>query len=119
MRCWCVCPRPLTRNREPDLGPLVDSTRALAEVLQAGQLVCSSPRPTGHDQGARRAVAEESGLQAGRDFHLAFSPERVDPGRTDSRAQHPEGGGWMTQACAERAEAIYGLVCEQLVRVSA
>ena len=79
----CV-PTPLTRNREPDLGPLIDSTRALAEVLQAGQLVVLES--TTYPGTTRERVApllEESGLAAGRDFHLAFSPERVDPGRTD------------------------------------
>src|SRR5271157_2761753 len=77
----CV-PTPLTRNREPDLGPLIDSTRALAEVLQAGQLVVLES--TTYPGTTRERVApllEASGLTAGREFHLAFSPERVDPGR--------------------------------------
>ena len=79
----CV-PTPLTPNREPDLGPLIDSTRALAGVLQADQLVVLES--TTYPGTTRERVApllEESGLAAGRDFHLAFSPERVDPGRTD------------------------------------
>ena len=79
----CV-PTPLTRNREPDLGPLIDSARGLAEVLQSNQLVVLES--TTYPGTTRERVApllEESGLAAGRDFHLAFSPERVDPGRTD------------------------------------
>jgi UDP-N-acetyl-D-glucosamine dehydrogenase len=79
----CV-PTPLTRNREPDLSALVDATRGLSEVLQAGQLVVLES--TTYPGTTRERVApllEESGLAAGRDFHLAFSPERVDPGRTD------------------------------------
>ncbi len=115
----CV-PTPLTRNREPELGPLIDSTRALAEVLQAGQLVVLES--TTYPGTTRERVApllEESGLAAGRDFHLAFSPERVDPGRTDFTLRTtPKVVGGMTDACAERAEALYGLVCDQVVRVS-
>jgi UDP-N-acetyl-D-glucosamine dehydrogenase len=115
----CV-PTPLTRNREPDLGPLIDSTRGLAEVLQADQLVVLES--TTYPGTTRERVApllEESGLAAGRDFHLAFSPERVDPGRTDFTLRNtPKVLGGLTEACVERAEAIYGLVCDNLVRVS-
>jgi UDP-N-acetyl-D-glucosamine dehydrogenase len=115
----CV-PTPLTRNREPDLGPLIDSTRALAEVLQADQLVVLES--TTYPGTTRERVApllEESGLAAGRDFHLAFSPERVDPGRTDYTLRNtPKVLGGLTDACAERAQELYGLVCDEIVRVS-
>ena len=115
----CV-PTPLTRNREPDLGPLLDCTRALAEVLQQDQLVVLES--TTYPGTTRERVApllEESGLAAGRDFHLAFSPERVDPGRTDFTLRTtPKVIGGLTDACAERAEQLYGLVCDTLVRVS-
>jgi UDP-N-acetyl-D-glucosamine dehydrogenase len=115
----CV-PTPLTRNREPDLGPLIDSSRALAEVLQSDQLVVLES--TTYPGTTRERVApllEESGLAAGRDFHLAFSPERVDPGRTDFTLRNtPKVLGGLTEACVERAEAVYGLVCDNLVRVS-
>ena len=115
----CV-PTPLTRNREPDLGPLIDATRALAEVLQSDQLVVLES--TTYPGTTRERVApllEESGLAAGRDFHLAFSPERVDPGRSDFTLRNtPKILGGLTEACAERAEALYGLVCDNLVRVS-
>jgi UDP-N-acetyl-D-glucosamine dehydrogenase len=115
----CV-PTPLTANREPDLGPLIDSTRALAEVLQADQLVIlESTTYPGTTRERVAPILEESGLAAGRDFHLAFSPERVDPGRTDFTLRNtPKVVGGLTEACAERAEAIYGLVCDHLVRVS-
>jgi UDP-N-acetyl-D-glucosamine dehydrogenase len=115
----CV-PTPLTRNREPDLGPLIDSTRALAEVLQADQLVVlESTTYPGTTRERVLPILEESGLAAGRDFHLAFSPERVDPGRTDYTLRNtPKVIGGLTDACAERAQEIYGLVCERLVRVS-
>src|ERR1035441_5225267 len=112
----CV-PTPLTRNREPDLGPLIDSTRALAEVLQSDQLVVLES--TTYPGTTRERVApllEESGLAAGRDFNLAYSPERVDPGRTDFTLRNtPKVLGGLTEACAQRAEAIYGLVCDKLV----
>ncbi|HUA75330.1 MAG TPA: nucleotide sugar dehydrogenase [Solirubrobacteraceae bacterium] len=115
----CV-PTPLTRNREPDLGPLIDSTRGLAEVLQQGQLVVLES--TTYPGTTRERVApllEESGLAAGRDFHLAFSPERVDPGRTDFTLRNtPKVLGGLTEACLLRAEQLYGIVCETLVRVS-
>jgi UDP-N-acetyl-D-glucosamine dehydrogenase len=115
----CV-PTPLSANREPDLGPLIDSTRALAEVLQHDQLVVlESTTYPGTTRERVVPILEESGLAAGRDFHLAFSPERVDPGRTDFTLRNtPKVIGGLTEACAERAEAIYGLVCERLVRVS-
>jgi UDP-N-acetyl-D-glucosamine dehydrogenase len=115
----CV-PTPLTRNREPDLGPLTDATRALAEVLQSDQLVVlESTTYPGTTRERVAPILEESGLAAGRDFHLAFSPERVDPGRTDfTLGNTPKVVGGLTEACAERAEALYKLVCEQVVRVS-
>jgi UDP-N-acetyl-D-glucosamine dehydrogenase len=115
----CV-PTPLTRNREPDLGPLIDATRALAEVLQSDQLVVLES--TTYPGTTRERVApllEESGFAAGRDFHLAFSPERVDPGRTDFTLRNtPKVLGGLTEACADRAEELYRLVCDQVVRVS-
>ncbi len=73
----CV-PTPPTPNREPDLGPLIDSTQALAEVPQADQLVVLES--TTHPGTTRERVVpilEQSGLAAGRDFHVAFSPERM------------------------------------------
>jgi UDP-N-acetyl-D-glucosamine dehydrogenase len=115
----CV-PTPLTPNREPDLGPVIDATRALAEVLQRDQLVVLES--TSYPGTTREHVApllEESGLAAGRDFHLAFSPERVDPGRTDFTLRNtPKVIGGLTDASAERAEELYALVCDQIVRVS-
>ncbi len=115
----CV-PTPLTRNREPDLGPLIDSTRMLADVLGAGQLVVlESTTYPGTTRERVMPLLEESGLAAGRDFHLAFSPERVDPGRTDYTLRNtPKVLGGLTEACAVRAEAVYGLICDHLVRVS-
>jgi len=115
----CV-PTPLTRNREPDLGPLMEAARALAKVLRAGQLVVlESTTYPGTTRERMAPILEESGLAAGRDFHLAYSPERVDPGRTDfTLGNTPKVVGGLTDACADRAEALYRLVCERVVRVS-
>ena len=64
-------------------------------------------------------MLEESGLVAGRDFHVAFSPERVDPGRTDFTLRTtPKVVGGLTEACGDRAVALYELVCDTVVRVS-
>ncbi len=115
----CV-PTPLTPNREPDLGPLVEATRALADVLQAGQLVVlESTTYPGTTRERVLPLLEESGLAAGRDFHLAFSPERVDPGRTDYTLRNtPKVIGGLTPACAARAQELYSLICDELVPVS-
>jgi UDP-N-acetyl-D-glucosamine dehydrogenase len=115
----CV-PTPLTRNREPDLGPLIDATRALAEVLRAGQLVVlESTTYPGTTRERVQPILEESGLAGGRDFHLAFSPERVDPGRTDFTLRNtPKVVGGLTEACTERARALYERVCDRVVTVS-
>jgi UDP-N-acetyl-D-glucosamine dehydrogenase len=113
-------PTPLTPNREPDLTPLLDATRALAKVLRSGQLVVLES--TTYPGTTRERVApllEESGLAAGREFHLAFSPERVDPGRTDFTLRNtPKIVGGLTEGCGERARRLYELVCDSVVRVS-
>jgi UDP-N-acetyl-D-glucosamine dehydrogenase len=115
----CV-PTPLTANREPDLGPLMAATRVLADLLQAGQLVIlESTTYPGTTRERMAPMLEESGLVAGRDFNLAFSPERVDPGRTDYTLRNtPKVVGGLTEACGDRAEALYREVCDEIVRVS-
>jgi UDP-N-acetyl-D-glucosamine dehydrogenase len=115
----CV-PTPLTANREPDLGPLVSATRVLADLLQRGQLVVlESTTYPGTTRERVAPILEESGLVAGRDFHLAFSPERVDPGRTDYTLRNtPKVLGGLTEACGDRAETLYREVCDEIVRVS-
>jgi UDP-N-acetyl-D-glucosamine dehydrogenase len=115
----CV-PTPLTPNREPDLTPLVDACQAIATVLQAGQLVVlESTTYPGTTRERALPILEESGLRAGVDFHLAFSPERVDPGRTDWTLQTtPKIVAGLTETCGNAAEALYALVCDSLVRTS-
>jgi len=113
-------PTPLTPNREPDLGPLTAAGRALARVLQAGQLVVlESTTYPGTTREWLAPLLEESGLSAGRDFHLAFSPERIDPGRTDFTLRNtPKIVGGLTEKCRERAARIYARVCDEVVTVS-
>ena len=113
-------PTPLTANREPDLGPLLSSARALSGVVRAGQLiVLESTTYPGTTREQLVPLLEESGLAAGRDFNVAFSPERVDPGRTDHTLRStPKIVGGLTPACLERAVALYGVVCDDLVEVS-
>ncbi len=114
-------PTPLTRNREPDLGPLLSSARALSGVVRAGQwVVLESTTYPGTTREQLVPLLEESGLAAGRDFNVAFSPERVDPGRTDYTLRTtPKIVGGLTDACLERAVALYDVVCDHIVRVSA
>jgi UDP-N-acetyl-D-glucosamine dehydrogenase len=113
-------PTPLTANREPDLGPLIGSARSLAGVLQKGQLVIlESTTYPGTTRDTFVPLLEESGLAAGTDFNVAFSPERVDPGRTDYTLRNtPKVVGGLTPACHERAVALYREVCDHIVEVS-
>jgi UDP-N-acetyl-D-glucosamine dehydrogenase len=115
----CV-PTPLSPNREPDLGPLYSSARSLRDVIQPGQLVVlESTTFPGTTRSHLVPVLEESGLAAGRDFHVAFSPERVDPGRSDYTLRNtPKVVGGLTDACGDRAEELYRRVCDEVVRVS-
>jgi UDP-N-acetyl-D-glucosamine dehydrogenase len=115
-------PTPLTRNREPDLTPLEDSGARLGEVLQQNQLVVleSTTYPGTTREKLVPLLEERSGLKAGEDFNVAFSPERVDPGRTDYTLRTtPKIVGGLTPACLERALALYREVCDHLVPVSA
>ena len=115
----CV-PTPLTRNREPDLGPLLSSARALADVVARDQVVVlESTSFPGTTREHLVPLLEESGLRAGEDFALAFSPERVDPGRTDYTLRNtPKVLGGLTETCGDQAEALYREVCDEIVRVS-
>jgi UDP-N-acetyl-D-glucosamine dehydrogenase len=113
-------PTPLTRNREPDLGPLSSAGAALAGVLQAGQLVVlESTTYPGTTRERLVPLLEESGLAAGRDFSVAYSPERIDPGRTDFTLRStPKIVGGLTDECLRRAVELYELVCDEVVAVS-
>jgi UDP-N-acetyl-D-glucosamine dehydrogenase len=113
-------PTPLTINREPDLGPLLSAARALSGVVRTGQLiVLESTTYPGTTREQLVPLLEESGLAAGRDFNVAFSPERVDPGRTDHTLRTtPKIVGGLTPDCLARAVALYERVCDEIVEVS-
>jgi UDP-N-acetyl-D-glucosamine dehydrogenase len=116
----CV-PTPLNAFREPDLSYVLDTGRALAPHLRKGVLVVlESTTYPGTTDGELRTVLEAgSGLKAGVDFHLAFSPEREDPGNPDSKvATIPKVVGGYTPACLEKALALYGRAIQKLVPVS-
>ena len=116
----CV-PTPLNTYREPDLSYVLDTGRAIAPHLAKGVLVVlESTTYPGTTDGELRAVLEQgSGMKAGVDFHLAFSPEREDPGNPDSKvASIPKVVGGLTPACLEKAMALYGIAIQKLVPVS-
>lgn len=116
-----IClPTPLTEHREPDLSAVLGASESLASRLRTGQLVVlESTTYPGTTREEVAPVLERSGLRAGRDFHLAFSPERVDPGRTDwTTATTPKVIGGLTPECTRRAMDLYGMACETLVPVS-
>ncbi|MBA2506499.1 MAG: nucleotide sugar dehydrogenase [Thermoleophilaceae bacterium] len=113
-------PTPLTENREPDLGPLELAASDLADVVHEGQLVVlESTTYPGTTRERLVPLLEKSGLAAGRDFNVAFSPERVDPGRTDYTLRNtPKVVGGLTPECLARATALYEEVCDEIVPVS-
>jgi len=116
----CV-PTPLNKNREPDISFIVDTGKSIARYLQRGTLVVleSTTYPGTTDEDLREVLEVGSGLEAGRDFHLAFSPEREDPGNPDSKvASIPKVVGGYTPACLEKAQALYSKAIKTLVPVS-
>jgi UDP-N-acetyl-D-glucosamine dehydrogenase len=115
----CV-PTPLTDHREPDLSYLTGAATALSRVLHEGRLVViESTTYPGTTRERLAPILEESGLAAGRDFNLAYSPERIDPGRgSDSMRTTPKLVGGLTDACRDRAVALYRQVCDEVVAVS-
>ena len=97
----CV-PTPLNKNREPDISYIIDTGKAIARHLQKGTLVVleSTTYPGTTDEDLREVLEIGSGLEAGKDFQLAFSPEREDPGNPDSKvATIPKVVGGYTPAC--------------------
>jgi UDP-N-acetyl-D-glucosamine dehydrogenase len=116
----CV-PTPLNKNREPDISYITDTGRNIAPHLRKGQLVVleSTTYPGTTDEDLRRVLEQGSGLKAGEDFHIAFSPEREDPGNPQSNvADIPKVIGGLTPACLEKAREIYGHAIKTLVSVS-
>src|SRR5437899_6591313 len=116
----CV-PTPLTKNREPDLSFILETGRSIAPHLAKGALVVleSTTYPGTTDEELRVVLEEGSGMKAGLDFHLAFSPEREDPANEQSKLnQVPKVVGGYTPACLEKAMKLYALAIDTLVPVS-
>jgi UDP-N-acetyl-D-glucosamine dehydrogenase len=113
-------PTPLSEQREPDLTVLLAAAADIAPRLQRGQLVViESTTYPGTTRERVRPLLEASGLTAGEDFHLAFSPERVDPGRTDwTTKTTPKVVGGLTEECTRRALELYAGAVDEVVRVS-
>jgi UDP-N-acetyl-D-glucosamine dehydrogenase len=113
-------PTPLSKQREPDLTIVNQATEQIAKRLRQGHLVVLES--TTYPGTTREEVLprlEASGLKAGEDFHLAFSPERVDPGRSDWTTQNvPKIVGGITDACTERAAELYSSAVDTVHRVS-
>ncbi len=115
----CV-PTPLAEHREPDLGAVRAATAAVARHLRPGHVVVlESTTYPGTTREVLQPMLEETGLIAGKDFFLAMSPERIDPGRTDFTVRStPKVMGGITPACAERAAAVYQGAVDTIVQVS-
>ncbi|MEU6787624.1 nucleotide sugar dehydrogenase [Nonomuraea angiospora] len=115
----CV-PTPLDEDHRPDLSAVEGATKAVGRNLSKGTLVVleSTTWPGTTDEVAR-PLLESSGLVAGKDFHLAFSPERIDPGNPKFGLRNtPKVVGGYTPTCRDRATAFYGQFIEQVVPVS-
>ena len=116
----CV-PTPLTKNREPDISYVIETGRSIAPHLSKGILVVleSTTYPGTTDEDLREVLETGSGMTAGSDFHLAFSPEREDPGNPGSSFELvPKVVGGYTPACLEKAMAVYSRAVAKLVPVS-
>jgi UDP-N-acetyl-D-glucosamine dehydrogenase len=115
----CV-PTPLGEAREPDLSCIVRTAEAIRPHLRPGQLiVLESTTYPGTTEDLLRPILEESGLKAGRDFFLAFSPEREDPGNRDFATRNiPKVVGGLDDASRDLAVSLYGPVVDGVVPVS-
>ena len=113
-------PTPLSANREPDLSFIVDAAERVAARVRPGHVVAlESTTYPGTTREELLPRLEAGGLQAGKDFFLAFSPERVDPGRTDWTVKTtPKLVGGITPACTERACALYRRAIDTVIPLS-
>jgi UDP-N-acetyl-D-glucosamine dehydrogenase len=114
-------PTPLSRQREPDLSILLAATGEIAERLRPGHLVVleSTTYPGTTTEKLLPLLERGSGLKAGEDFHLAFSPERVDPGNRDwSTKSVPKIVGGVTEGSTSAAAALYEVAIDRVHRVS-
>src|SRR6188768_3202717 len=113
-------PTPLSKQREPDLTIVKAATEEIAKRLRKGHLVVlESTTYPGTTREELLPRLEASGLTVGEDFNLAFSPERVDPGRVDWTTKNvPKVVGGITEACTDRAAELYGSAVDTVHRVT-
>ena len=113
-------PTPLSSQREPDLSIVKSAVEQIAPRLRKGQVVVlESTTYPGTTREVVQPILESGGLKAGEDFHLAFSPERVDPGRSDWTTKNtPKLVGGLTPACTERATELYRSAVNAVVPLS-
>src|SRR6476469_1695650 len=114
-------PTPLSRQREPDLSIVEAASRGIAGVLRAGQVVVleSTTWPGTTREILQPILEQGSGLKVGEGFHLAMSPERVDPGREDwTTKSTPKVLGGITAECTRRAADVYRRAIDSIVEVS-
>ena len=113
-------PTPLSKQREPDLGIVRAAGADIAKRLRRGHLVVlQSTTYPGTTRDCLLPILEESGLKAGSDFHLAFAPERVDPGNRDWTTKNvTKVVGGITPACTEAAAKLYGSAIDTIHPVS-
>ena len=113
-------PTPLSANREPDLSIVLSAAREVGKRLRTGHLVSlESTTYPGTTREEVLPILAASGLEVGKDFHLAFSPERIDPGREDWTVKTtPKVVGGVTPACTEKAVAFYERAIDTVVSVS-
>jgi len=114
----CV-PTPLRKTDTPDLSFVIDAAERLAPVVPAGcTVVLESTVYPGATEDALADILAENGVIVGEDLYLAFSPERIDPGNEEyGPTDIPKVLGGVTEACGDRAEALYDPVFDEVVRV--
>ena len=118
----CVCvPTPLNKTGDPDVSYIISVTESIRETIRPGQLIVleSTTYPGTTRELLLPALTQGGRLTVGRDFFLAFSPERVDPGNQVWTIRNtPKVVGGITPACTEVARALYATIVEQVVVVS-
>ena len=115
----CV-PTPLTKTKDPDISFIMSATRAIKKYLRKEQLIIlESTSYPGTTEEIIKPILEEGGLRVGKDFYLAFSPERIDPGNKSYNTKNiPKVVGGVTKKCTELASLLYGQIIDTVIPVS-
>src|SRR3972149_1233546 len=115
----CV-PTPLSKTKDPDISYIITAANEIAKYLHPGMLiVLESTTYPGTTEEVLKDIFKKNGLEVGKDFWLAFSPERIDPGNKKFNVKNtPKIVGGVTKDCTERAIRLYETICEKVVPVS-